>query len=326
MAEINRNEYLGGSDVASILSLSPWQSAFMLYQKKIGEYVEEITPAKQKIFDRGHRWEEIVVEMLVDELEEQGHEVKIVARNQRYEDSQYPFIKAEIDVELLIDGEEVNGEAKTVSPFAAKAWGEVGTDEIPIYYACQVMHGLMVKPRRRSVVAALTGFDDKPRIHWVERDDDTIAIIRAKELEFWQRIQTRNPPDPVTLEDVSYLFQRDLGTILEADDNLLALCQEIKRLKADAKDLDGLITEMTTNLKKIIGDAATVQYSGCTIASWKNNKPSENINLSAAIYDFFNWLKSYKDNPQMRGIEDVLSQCIRENTKTVPGIRPLRLK
>ncbi|MEI7752669.1 MAG: hypothetical protein WCJ71_11360 [Candidatus Omnitrophota bacterium] len=99
----------------------------MLYQKKIGEYQEEITPAKQKIFDRGHRWEEIVVEMLVDELEEQGHDVKILARNQRYADPDYPFLRAEIDVELLIDGEEVNGEAKTVSPFAAKAWGEVGT-------------------------------------------------------------------------------------------------------------------------------------------------------------------------------------------------------
>ena len=322
----NRNDYLGGSDTASILSLSPWQSAFMLYQKKIGAFQEEITPAKQKIFDRGHRWEEIVVEMLVDELEEQGHDVKILARNQRYTDPDYPFLRAEIDVELLIDGEEVNGEAKTVSPFAAKAWGEAGTDEIPIYYACQVMHGLMIKPRRRAVVAALTGFDDKPRIHWVDRDDDTIAIIRAKELAFWERIQTRNPPEPETLEDVSFLFKRDLGTVLEADDNILNLCQDIKRLKTDAKTLDSLISELTINLKKQIGDAATVQYAGYTICSWKNNKDSTKANLDKALADFMAWTHSFKDNPQMRGIEETLSQCITENTKTVPGIRPLLIK
>jgi putative phage-type endonuclease len=309
MAEINRNEYLGSSDCAAILSLSPWQSAFMLYQKKIGEYVEEITPAKQKIFDRGHRWEEIVIEMLVDELEEQGHDVTVLARNQRYDDPEYPFLRAEIDVELLIDGEEVNGEAKTVSPFAAKAWGEAGSDEIPIYYACQVMHGLMVKPRRRSVVAALTGFDDKPRIHWVDRDDDTIAIIRAKELEFWQRIQNRDAPDPVTLEDVSYLFQRDLGTILEADDNILNLCQEIKRLKTDAQDLGELITDLTVNLKKIIGDAATVQYAGYCIASWRNNKSSEKTDWQALV-------KELKPSREL----------IAKYTHTVPGIRPLLIK
>ena len=305
----NRNEYIGGSDTASILGLSPWQSTFMLYQKKIGEYQEEITPAKQKIFDRGHRWEEIVIEMLVDELEEQGHDVKVLARNQRYADYEYPFLRAEIDVELLIDGEEVNGEAKTVSPFAAKAWGEVGTDEIPIYYACQVAHGLMIKPRKRAVVAALTGFDDKPRIHWVDRDDDTIAIIRAKELAFWERIQTRNPPDPETLEDVSYLFKHDLGTVLEADDNVLNLCQEIKRLKGDAKELDGLITELTVNLKKIIGDAATVQYAGYCIASWKNNKDGTKVDFPALI-------KELNPDPEL----------IKKYTKTVPGIRPLLIK
>ena len=197
----------------------------------------------------------------------------------------------------------------------------------------------MIKPRRRAVVAALTGFDDKPRIHWVDRDDDTIAIIRAKELAFWERIQTRNPPEPETLEDVSFLFKRDLGTVLDADDNILNLCQDIKRLKTDARTLDGLINELTINLKKQIGDAATVNYADYCIASWRNNKDSERINYPAALCDFFNWLKSFKDNPQglsveeaiaqsikndphILSIEETLAQCITENTKTVPGIRP----
>ena len=322
----NRNEYIGSSNAAAILGLSPWKTPFMLYQEKIGAYVEEITPKKQRIFDRGHRWEAIVIEMLVDELEEQGHDVEILARNQRYEDHQYPFIKAEIDVELIIDGEEVNGEAKTVSPFAAKAWGEEGTDSIPIYYAAQVMHGLMVKPRRRAVVAALTGFDDKPRIHWVDRDEETISVIRAKELEFWNRVQNRNAPEPETMEDVSYLFKHDLGTVLEADDNLLNLCQEIKRLKTDAKDLEGLISELTTNLKKVMGDSALLQYAGSTICSWKNNKDSTKVGYEKAVVDFTGWLNSFKNNPQMEGISDVLTQYLRENTKTVPGIRPLLIK
>ena len=231
----DRLSYLGGSDVASILGVSPWTSPFMLYQKKIGDFVEEVTPGKQKIFDRGHRWEPIVVEMLIDELRERGDEVVIIGQNQRYHDPEYPFLAAEIDLELLIDGEEVNGEAKTVNPFAAKAWGDEDSDEIPIYYAAQVMHGLMIKPRRRAVIAALTGFDDKPRVHWIDRDEETISAIRAKEIEFWARIQNREPPEPTTIDDVKFLYQRDGGLVLEADSELIELCQALKDIKAQVK-------------------------------------------------------------------------------------------
>lgn len=281
----DRSTYLGGADVAAVLGLSPWMSPFMLYQKKIGAFVEEVTPAKQKIFDRGHRWEPIVVEMLVDELRERGHDVEIIARNQRYQDPEFPFLAAEIDLELLVDGEEVNGEAKTVNPFAVKAWGDEDSDEIPIYYAAQVMHGLMIKPRRRTVIAALTGFDDKPRVHWIERDEETIAGIRAREVEFWQRVQTRNAPDPTDPVDVKWLYQRDGGTAIEADDDLVLLCQQLKDLKADAKNMDGQIELIATRIKAQMGTAATLLYQGKPIATWKNNKDSVTTDWKAAYLD-----------------------------------------
>lgn len=155
----DRSKFIGGSDTAAILGVSPWKSAFQLYQEKTGEYQEEITPAKQKIFNRGKRWEPIVIEMLVDELEDRGHDVKIITRNQRYIDPDYGFLAAEIDLELLLDGQHINGEMKTVHPFAAKDWGEQDTDEIPIYYTSQVSHGQMVTGRNRTIVAALIGAD-----------------------------------------------------------------------------------------------------------------------------------------------------------------------
>jgi putative phage-type endonuclease len=304
-----RTQYLGGSDCASILSLSPWKTPLMLYEEKIGAYQEEVTPKKQRIFERGHRWEEIVIEMLVDELQDQGHDVKVLDRNQRYTDSEYQFIRAEIDVELLIDGEEVNGEAKTVSPFAAKFWGETGSDEFPVYYQAQTMHGLMVKPRRRCVVAAMTGFDDTPKIHWIERDEETIAAIRSKELEFWHCVQNRIAPEPSNLADLSYLFKQDTGIIIEADDKLLELCMDIKHLKSDSKTLEKQLEELTFTLKKTMGDAAILNYAGCTIATWKNNKSSDKTDWQALAKEL---------NPSL--------ELIKKYTKTVPGIRPLLIK
>ena len=265
----DRTTYIGSSDVAAILGVSPWKSAFLLYQEKIGAHAEEITPAKQKLFDRGNRWEPIVVEMLVDELRERGHEVKILAQRQRYRDAENGFIAAEIDVELLVDGEEVNGEAKTVNPFAAKLWGDEETGEVPIYYQAQVMHGLMVKPRRRAIVAALTGFDDRPRIHWIDRDEEIITHIRAREIEFWERVQARNPPDPTTPEDIKWLYPKDAGTICEADDSLFELCQKLKDLKANVEFFEEKATDVASQIKARMAEAATLIYQGQTLATWK---------------------------------------------------------
>ncbi len=312
----DRASYIGGSDVAAILGVSPWQSAFMLYQKKIGAYVEEITPAKQKLFDRGHRWEPIVVEMLIDELRDRGHEVEIVARNQRYQDPEIPFLAAEIDLELLVDGEPVNGEAKTVNPFAAKLWGDEDTEDIPIYYAAQIMHGLMIVPRRRTVIAALTGFDDKPRVHWIERDEETIAAIRAKEVDFWQRVQSRNAPDPTEPEDVKWLYQRDGGTVIEADDELVLAINELKDMKAKAKSLDALIELSATRIKARMGEAATLIYGGKPLATWKNNKDSSKTD----------WKSAFSELGAVLGAGELCGQMIEKYTKQTPGARPFVLK
>jgi len=57
VGQLDRTTYLGGSDVAAILGVSPWTTPFMLFQKKTGAYVEELTPAKRRILERGARWE-----------------------------------------------------------------------------------------------------------------------------------------------------------------------------------------------------------------------------------------------------------------------------
>jgi putative phage-type endonuclease len=265
----DRTTFIGGSDAAAILGVSRWKSAFQLYQEKIGAYVEESNPARDKVLNRGKRWEPVVVEMFIDELILRGHEVGVLARNARYDDPEFPFLSCEIDLELRIDGEEVNGEIKTVHPFAAKDWGEEGTDEIPVYYVAQGMHGLMIKPRRRTIVAALIGVDDL-RIHELVRDDELIAIMRQKEVEFWGRIQNRNAPEPTESQDVKWLYAKDAGTVAEADDALALLCQELKDQKALAKNLEKMIKTLSTTIQARMGEAATLLYRDRPIATWKS--------------------------------------------------------
>lgn len=265
----DRSKFLGGSDAAAILGLSPWKTPFQLWQEKSGLYTEDVTPAKQRIFNRGKRWEPVVVEMLVDELQDRGHDVQVIARNERYQDPEHSFLAAELDLELLVDGEELNGEMKTVHPFAAKDWGEEDSDEIPVYYAAQVMHGLMIKPRRRAIVAALIGADDL-RIHFVERDDVTIAAMRQHEVAFWERVLNETPPEPTSAEDVRRMFQRDNGTTIECDSAVLEAVQRLKDVKSAAKALESEEEMLATRIKLAIGEATTLAYMGQPLATWKN--------------------------------------------------------
>lgn len=285
MSTIDRTQFIGGSDAAAILGISPWKSSFRLYQEKVGDYVEEITPAKQRVLDRGHRWEPVVIGMLIDELQDRGHDVQIIARNARYLDRDLPFIACELDLELLIDGEECNAEMKTVHPFAAKDWGEQDTDEIPIYYAAQGMHGLMVKPRRRCIFAALIGADDL-RVHQIERDEETIAAIRAREVAFWDRVQNRIPPEPSDPEDVKWLYQRDGGTAIEASNDIIELCQHLKDMKSSAKTQEVHIELLDARIKTFMGTAAVLLGpDGNPLATWKNNNDSIKTDFEAAYLD-----------------------------------------
>jgi len=314
---VERRSWIGGSDAAAILGVSPWKSAFALYQEKTGEFQEEITPAKQRIFNRGKRWEPIVIEMLVDELEDRGHDVQIITRNERYVDPEHGFLAAEIDLELMLDGEHVNGEMKTVSPFAAKDWGEEGTDEIPIWYVSQVAHGQMVTRRNKTIVAALIGTDDL-RIHWIERDDELIQIIRSKEIEFWERIQLREPPQPTTADDINRLYRFDAGTIMEADEELIELIAQASSTKAHLKAAETRLDVLITQIKERMGEAALLMHNGQKLISWKNNKESIKIDWEEAFYA----LSAKTSATDKSGM-----QMIVERFKTTkPGARPFILK
>ena len=317
--EMDRRTYIGGSDVAAILGVSPRKSKFSLYQQKIGEWQEEITPEKERIFARGKRWEPVVMEMLIDELEDRGHEVLVVTRNNRIKDIDHDFIAAEIDMELIVDGELINGEMKTVHPFAAKDWGEPGTDEIPIYYTAQVLHGQMVARRSKTVVAALIGADDL-RIHFVKRDEEMIDIIRNAEIEFWNMVQNRIAPDPVTIDDINRLYQHDFGQVMEADEELIALCIDLAHIKADLKNNEARAETLTSRIKARMGEASLLMHNGQKLVSWKSNKESSKTDWKEAFHDLADEVKVKEGGKEL--VEEILTT----HTATKPGARPFLLK
>lgn len=273
-AAYDRRRYIGGSDIAAVMGISPWTTPLQCWERKTAPHPPADVDSKAK--RRGRRWESVVAEMLVEELGSKGHEVEIVASNKRYTDRDMPYLAAEIDFELRLDGSDeiTNVELKTVHPFKAGEWGESGTDEAPLYYLAQAMHGLGVTHRSRGMVAALFGADDL-KTYPVERDDVTIDAMRARCDAFWQLVELGIRPEPATLADLDRIYRGDEGAPpIEADDELAQQVMRLRALKAQAKATDAEIEAIEFSVKRAMGDAVALRLPGedKPALTWKPRK------------------------------------------------------
>lgn len=272
----DRSKFIGGSDVAAIMGVSPWKTPVQVWEDKTGRITQaqrnEEQKSKSRLFSRGHRWEEPAFLMLCDELRERGHEVKEFAANFRYQDSSLPFLACEIDREIWLDGELVNVEIKTVHAFAAKKWGEADTDEVPIEYAAQVMHGLGITGRRLCVVGCLIGADSMIP-YFVERDDETITAMRSKCVEFWNvHVLCDTPPDPLNFQDLSILFPRDNGLEKQADAEIIEKLSELAALKRVLENTEIQAEELEFQIQAYMEPAATLMAGEKRLCTWKTQE------------------------------------------------------
>lgn len=271
----DRSKFLGGSDAAAVMGLSPWATPVELWQQKTGRVErEEPDAARQKIFDRGHKLEPFIVDMVIDKLRERGHEVELLATNRRYVDPEHAFLSCEIDFEILLDGEHINGDAKSVSGFARKKWGEEDTEDVPIEYAAQFMHGLMITGRSRCLVAALRSFDEV-EIYWVNRDEETIAGMRPMLVSFWvDHVLADVPPDPMTFGDIKALFPLDNGQSIEATADIRDKVARLADVKRQIKALEDTEESLTFEVGEFISPNSVLTFAGQELATWKGQKDS----------------------------------------------------
>lgn len=281
---VDRSTVLGGSDAAAVMGLSPWETPVELWQAKTGRKPKSliVDPAAEKRYARGHKLEPFIRDMAVDKLREMGLQVELLACNERYIDPEHPFLSCEIDFELrltgeieiggrpvVFDGEHINADAKSVTGFARKKWGEEDTEDVPIEYAAQFMHGLMVTGRRFCLVAALRSFDDVD-VYWTVRDDETIAAMRPKLVDFWvNHVQADVPPDPLKFDDIKALFPLDNGQAAEASQDIADKVEQLREIKARIREFEEAEEALKFEIADFISPNALLTFGGKEIASWK---------------------------------------------------------
>jgi putative phage-type endonuclease len=271
---LDRRTYIGGSDIAACLGISPWRSPYELWADKTEGSQRRDSPALR----RGIRWESVVAEMVVEDLQARGHSVEVVGTNRRHRDPEVSFFAAEIDFEIRIDGESepTNVELKTVHPFKIKEWGDTGSDSLPVHYLAQVLWGLGITRRRKGFLAALFGADEL-RTYPVAADQETIEAMRKTAHAFWHEfVLAQVAPPARTLSDVERMFRTEgEAPPLMADDSLT---ESLLRMRACKQEIDARTSELEVlefQIKRAMRDAAEIVLpNGKAACEWKTRSGS----------------------------------------------------
>jgi len=257
---------LGGSDLAALVGLSPWQTPLTVYARvKSGLSPREQTPAQR----RGTLMEPVVREMYrMDTGAEILGPVKL--RHPRHE-----FGRASLDdvVRHRGGGRRVL-EIKTDGRDRAHHWGEPGTDEVPDYYAVQVAYYLgvgletgAIEEDTADVAVLLLGVDDSPRIYRVQHQPEVYEWLLEAAHRFWvDHVVPGRPPEPTApareAEAVRRLYAREREPLtdfsaLPPEDRAAVLAYAEAR--ARASEANALKEDAELRLKLALGWRAGVE-------------------------------------------------------------------
>ena len=171
---------IGGSEIAAVVGLSPYESRFSLWHRKKG-LIGPVEESEEMYWGKEH-------EPAICRRFARNHPELDVTPAPTYTHPDRPWQVANPDrhagPDLL--------EAKTSRD--AEGWGEEGTAQIPVHYRAQCLHYMDVTGARRCWVAVLIAGSEY-REYLVEYDEDEARILREAGARFMDDLARDNRPD-----------------------------------------------------------------------------------------------------------------------------------
>lgn len=235
-----RRKTVGCSEIAAILGINPWKSAFAIYQEKRGEVSSNI---ESDVLTWGKQMELSLRQAYSDLTGRAVRVPETIIINPKF-----PFIGASLDG--LADDRVV--EIKTSRNSAG--WGAAGTGDIPEYYQTQVQGYLAVTELPvADVIVSISGAP--PVIYEVPEDKELQQMIIDACRDFWQRVVDGNPPDITTFADATARFGKSSASgQVYASNETIAQVAELKILKEELKAMETREEELKAKIIIALGE------------------------------------------------------------------------
>lgn len=238
---IERRNHIGSSDMAAILGVDPFKSAYDVWLDKTGKL--EQRPASDEmddgnaLEDRLLTWSEKTLGRLV--------------RNEHAIVKNFP-IAANIDGVRIDTSEPVEAKTTGFNGMPISGIGEPGTDQIPDHWIIQGHVHMMAMDAGCCHYPVWIGGRGK-FLYFVERHPLIVERIEAASVAFWDNIRKDIPPDNSTpsLEVVKYM-RREPGKVIDIPSDIVARWDEARAVRLDAEKTE---KQIEAELLAAISDA-----------------------------------------------------------------------
>ncbi|WP_326643045.1 YqaJ viral recombinase family protein [Streptosporangium sp. NBC_01755] len=178
------------SEIAVILGLSPFESEFSLFWRKLGE----LPPIEDNdSMSLGRHLESWVADKFAED-----HPDFALGLGGLYASAERPWQMATPDRLVRRFGAGLDPvaawEGKTSSSY--DGWGLSGTDEVPVYYRAQALWQMDTLGVRRTYLSCLFLQSKQTRHYVIDYDETDVEVMRLAALDFMDRL-TKGVPPPV---------------------------------------------------------------------------------------------------------------------------------
>lgn len=263
-----RNKGIGGTDISAILGVNKWKTPYDVWLDKTGRAPKF---EGNKMTRRGQYMEDAVTNYFTDVT---GNRViKASEAEEMLIHNTYPFLLGSPDRRYFSpDGKKGILECKTTM-----ASIEQDMESIPQAWFIQGQWYMGLSDYKIGTIAwGELGFTSEFKHLEIDFNPDFFAYMVEQAVGFWEKfVMNDTPPPATTREDIlkMYPFHSD-SKYVDGDAELEKLCESLKSLKSDKKQLEGDIEIAEDALKLLIGDAEGARYNGAILATWKAAKGS----------------------------------------------------
>lgn len=262
----DRDKFIGGSDIGTIMGLNPWKSAYTLWAEKTGRIQTEDISNKESVW-WGTNMEDLVAKRFAMKYEEStGEKVKLYKPMVSYSIEEYPYFIGHVD--RLFRGKKIGLECKTTSSRNRTNYRE---GEIPPMHYCQCQFYMLVTGYKEWYLA--TKRDNEFYITKTERNDEYIEEIIESAVAFWQMVQKDIEPEiddsESTAETINQMYPESIQEVVDLSDyrqtieSRMSISDQIKSLESIRRECDSVIKATMGEAEKGICDGFTV--------TWKSN-------------------------------------------------------
>ena len=249
-----RQSCITATDIAAVLGLSPWSTAFQVWLDKTGQAtaIED-----NRAMEWGRRLEPVIAAAY-------SEKTGIPIRKAEFISREIIGVPCGCTQDYISEDGTLNIEIKTSS--MRDGWGEEGTDQIPAYYLTQVQWQMGVSGMTMTHLAALIAANDF-RIFHIPYDEEAFTVMVRRAAEFWALVVAQVAPDidgsVACSEYLTKRFKGDSKALLPAPSaEMVTSAKRYAELRVVIDQAETVQKELGNRLMADLGEFSGVKIPG----------------------------------------------------------------